>query len=349
MRRHCRFKNGDLEIKQSNLDVFPTEETRKLYAGIRSLLDNPTIDGAFTKFERRAVQSKSSFHFLGRLAISLIAISAVYAIADALIIPEFESKIWLNVFLGLGAACGIGLQIYLLITNKKAAWLLNRFAAERLRSLKFQAFAFADIAKDEKELSELVATFSEKETAKLENELNAGFSTLDTFRPSVSLAIPKSQGKPINVELNEQAFDAYQELRVNYQLRFAASEIHRLKSGQRYIASFSDILFLAGASLVLASLALKVFATSADTAGAWVDFLASAIFISAIASAILDHGGLSSRSESRFVDYRAAIQEFPKAYPSRTGILGLIRKMEFAALEELRSFSESSKMISYRV
>lgn len=331
------------------MDVFPTIETKQLYADIKPLIENETINAAFAKYEERAVQLKFSFHILGRLAISLIAVSAVYAIADALVIPDFSGKIWVSILLGLSAACGIIIQVYLLMTDKKAEWLIARFAAERLRSIKFQTFAFADVAETEEDLSELVSVFSLRETAKLENEINAGVSVLGTFRPTAAMELPKTQGGPKNTELSELAFDAYKELRLDYQFRFSSSEIHRLKSGRRYIATLSDILFLGGASLVLASLVFKIFFVSEVAIGNWIDFLASATFISAIANAILEHGGLSSRSESRFVDYVTAIEEIPKVYPRRTGMVGVIRKMELAALEELRSFSESSILISYRM
>ncbi|MEP1143463.1 MAG: hypothetical protein ABJH52_07065 [Henriciella sp.] len=329
--------------------MFPTAETIKLYADIEPLIVNPVIDGAFSKYEARATKSKSTYHSFGQIAVLLIAISAIFAIADALIIPEFDQKVWLSVSMGLIAALGIALQLYLLISQKKAIWLLSRFACERLRSAKFQAYASADKAKDAEELSRMVVDFSNKTVTEIENEINAGVSILDAFRPSEAMLVPVVSDTPKNDKINQVAAEAYSELRISYQKRFAISEIHRLKRGQRYYASVSDMLYLLGAGLVLASLISRVIAHDTYPLGNWIDFLASGTFITAVALGILDHGKLATRSSSRFMDYQAAIENLPTIKQTQDGISPVIAEMETAVLEELRSFSEASQTISYRM
>lgn len=329
--------------------MFPTPETVELYADIAPLITNPVIDDAFSKYELRATQSKSIYHLYGQIAVLLIAVSAIFAIADALILPEFEQKIWLSVFMGLIAALGIGLQVYLLLAQKKATWLLSRFACERLRSAKFQAYGLADAATDGADLQRKVIEFSNKATAEIENEVNAGVSILDAFRPMEAMVVRKTSDPPGNVAITKLAAEAYSELRISYQKRFAISEIHRLKRGQRYYASISDMLYLGGAALVLASLVSRVIAHDAYPLGNWIDFLASGTFITAVALGILDHGRLATRSSSRFLDYQTAIEALPPIAQEESGISGVIADMETAVLEELRSFSEASQTISYRM
>ncbi|MCR9269381.1 MAG: hypothetical protein NXH72_05295 [Hyphomonadaceae bacterium] len=338
-----------MPIQTPNRDVFPSQETSALFVSIEPLIINPVIDEAFNRYEARAVQAKRTYHQFGRLSVLLITASSIYAFADALIIPDFPHQIWLSVFLGLLAALGIMLQLYLLASKKKTTWLLSRFATERLRSAKFQAYALAEGARDTQDLQREVEAFSKRIVAEIENELNAGISVLDTFRPGDAMVAPSTPVQPGNPQILETARTAYTELRIKYQQRFAMSEVDRLRRGQRYYASLSDMLYLSGASLVLTSLLLRVFYADAAIWGHWIDFLASATFISAVAIAILDHGRLAKRSSARFLDYHAAIEDLASPEASGRGLNLWVGEMELIVLDELRSFSEASQTISYRM
>ena len=320
-----------------------------MYAPVRPLLDNPLIDGAFARHEAVALSAKRRYHILGRISILLITFSAIYTIAEALIIPSFAGQRMLSGFMVLCAAIGIGLQSYLLLTKQKNVWLLNRFACERLRSLKFQAFALAADNEDTKDLAVAVEVYSAQELTKLENELNAGVVIFEQFAPDNALAVPDVSKQVVNPQLQETAFGAFKELRISYQGRFAASEVHRMAGNQRYVASFSDMLYLAGAGFVLTALLFKLVAPEAVTAGAWIDFLASTTFMAGIANTILSHSGLSHHATTRFTGYNDGIMALPDTLNAKRGLHAVISEMEFLALEELRGFCEDSKAISYRM
>ena len=130
----------------ANRDVFPTDTTTEVFAPVRTLFQIPAIDEAFNKHEAAAVRAKRRYHRFGRLAIILIAFSSIYTVAEAIIIPPYPAQPLTSAIAALLAGLGIVLQIYLITTHQKEKWLLNRYAVERLRSAKFQAYHLGHIA-----------------------------------------------------------------------------------------------------------------------------------------------------------------------------------------------------------
>ncbi|MBN4055901.1 hypothetical protein JYT95_01075, partial [bacterium AH-315-J23] len=180
-------------MQTPNRDLFATDSTKLQYRDIAPLLDSPTLDKEFNKRNVAADKAKRQYHILGQLAILLVAMSAIFTIAEALILPEILNNIILKFTAVTMAGIGIALQCYLIATKQKQKWLINRFASERLRSLKFQAFTSAHFAKDIKELQATAQSFIAKELAKLENELNAGLAVLKNFAPNSVLETVKAQ------------------------------------------------------------------------------------------------------------------------------------------------------------
>ncbi|MEZ5997964.1 MAG: hypothetical protein R3B98_04660 [Hyphomonas sp.] len=332
-------------MQTANRDMFPTDATLALYPNIRCLLENPAIDQAFERHEELAVKGKRDYHMLGRLSILLIALSSVYNVAEALVLPIFPGRFYVAVVMALAAAAGIALQGYILFSQAKKRWLLNRFACERLRSLKFQAFAHAAAASSCEDLSPAVATWTSAELTRLENELNAGMSLLDTFVPAKALAPPATPAAA--GPLAAEALAAYRELRISYQERFAASELHRLGENRRILNSSADLLYLSGAGLVFVSLIAKILA--AQDIGRWADFLAVTSFIGGISKTVLENAALSDPSTARFERYRQDILDTAHTATDPGTLSKTIAKMEWLALEELDHFSRASKSISYRL
>ena len=236
-----------------------------------------------------------------------------------------------------------------MFSRQKQTWLLSRFACERVRSLKFQAYSLVETVNSLDELEVATREFGSREVTRLNSELNAGLSMLDRFVPRTALVLADSAKPTDNPALRAAAFAAFKELRIDYQARFAASEVHKLEGGQRYAASLSDMMYLLGAGFVLTALTLKLAAPDAVMAGAWVDFLASITFVASIANIILDHGGLSQHATSRFVKYRDGIKQLPVTLAARQKLKPVVADMELLALEELHEFCEASKIISYRM
>jgi hypothetical protein len=337
-------------MQTPNRDMFVTESTQRQFKTVAPLIVAPEIDQEFLKRNKAANTAKRRYHRFGQLAIVLVAMSAIFTIAEALILPEFLNNIALK-FAAVGmAGTGITLQCILILTKQKQKWLINRFAAERLRSLKFQAFILAQTAQDTKDLQNLVQSFSQKELARLENELNTGIAVLRNFSPVKALTDIAAPAKPKNADLASLAREAYTELRVQYQKNFALSEVTNFSGRRRWFNSTQDMIYLAAAAFTFLSIGIKLAGPNVigiDTG--WIDFLAVTLFVLGATEAIMDNALLEEQSQTRFEQYVRDIEEIangPKL--GETNLSRLVLDMERICLNELDVFCRAADRISYR-
>lgn len=338
-------------MTENNRDVFPTEATRNLYAQIRPLLENSALEAAFQRHEALAMKAKRRYHRIGRFAIFLIALSAIYTVAEALVVPAYSGSGAVSLLMVCLAAIGIFLQILIIATRQKEAWLLNRYAVERLRSINFQAFQTAQGAGSTAELAEAVRSFTARELTRLENDLNAGISVLRAFVPDEAYGDIGAPASPADKDISRQAFEAYADLRITYQKRFADSELASLGSRRRVLNSSQDMIYLAAAAFAFLSLVLKLFGQwDSGLQTNWLDFIAVTLFIVGATEAILDNASIEEQSQTRFEQYVRDINQVLSASKARDASLPeIISRMERLCLHELDSFCRASERISYRM
>ncbi len=335
-------------MKVNNRDLFPTDAVMQHYASVEPLLRVSELEDQFLLHDKASNSAKSKFHKLGQLAIVLVAFSAIYTIAEALILPELLNNVILKLIAVISAGLGICFQLFLILTKQKSKWLLHRFATERLRSLKFQSFYLAHQAETTQELETLVDAFEHEHLARLDNELNAGISVLKNFSPVKALAIPSVSAKPKNPEMARQAFDAYKELRIKYQRNFAQSEVTKFSGRRRLFNSTQDMIYLGAAFFAFFSLGLKMFG-SAEMPTAWIDFAAVTLFILGATEAIMDNALLEEQSQTRYEQYVREIDEVSSdGYIKGKNMPRIIKDMERICLFELDVFARAADRISYR-
>ena len=331
-------------------DMFPTPQTVSQFSEIDRLLVNPVIDAPFTARDKAALDAKRQFHRLGQIAVLMIAGSAIFTVADALLPNFVPDSFVLRLIVVSVAGIGILLQLYLIATGQKQKWLLNRYAAERLRSIKFQAYKLAGSVETADALPAALDTFFKRSIAALENELNGGIAVLRTFNAAHALIDVAAPKKPANSALNEAALEAYTELRMQYQSRFAQSEIERFTSRRRLFNSTQDMVYLAAAFFTFLALGAKLiepFGPNIATGG--MEFLAVSFFIIGATEAILDHALLEEQSQSRYEQYARDIDALIQNSKNRRRALpDLVDDMESLSLEELGHFCSAAQKISYR-
>lgn len=333
-------------MQVANRDMFPAPEMRARFPSITALLANEPVEAAFNRHEALSVRAKRLYHRLGLASVTLISGSAVYTIAETLLFKDIAPS-WLDIFVTLAAGFGIAAQVYMLAVRLRSAWLVNRFACERLRSIKFQAFALASGAADQTSLSARVADFSAIELAKLAEEVNVGIATFENFVPEKTVTDPEPPATLGDPAIIREATTAYRELRILYQDRFAMSELHRLRENRRFFHSAADLIYFAGAILVLLSLLSKVI--PGIPISEWVDFLAISCFVASLSKLVLDNASLTEPSAARFVRYREDIARVTASIDSGAGLDEFVPAMERIALGELEQFCDSSKTINYRL
>ncbi|MBA3069422.1 MAG: hypothetical protein FP825_13200 [Hyphomonas sp.] len=333
-------------MQEPNRDVFPTPAMLERFANITPLLKNDAVESAFSRHEALSIAGKKMFHRLGLVSMVLIGGSAIYTIAEALLFKGGADPA-IGMAAAVAAAVGIAAQVFSLIAQLKSKWLVNRFACERLRSIKFQAYSLAATAPDEADLAARTRKLSAEELAKLESELNMGISIFEAFVPEKCVAVPEPGPGPADPAIISEATIAYRELRLLYQDRFAAAELHRLRENRRAFHSAADILYFSGACLVLLSLLAKI--VPGMPISAWVDFLAISAFVLSISKTVLDNASLTDPSAARFVRYREDIAEIERRIERGASLDIVVPQMERIALGELEEFCDASKSINYRL
>ncbi len=333
-------------MQEPNRDIFPTPAMLERFPNITPLLKNEAIEAAFNRHEALSVSGKRWFHRLGLVSMVLIGGSAIYTIAEALLFKGAGNPA-ISIAAAISAAIGIAAQIYTLAAKVKSKWLVNRFACERLRSIKFQAYSLAATARDEAELAQRTRQLTATEIAKLESELNMGISIFEAFVPEKCVSVPAPGAGPANPDITGEAMTAFRELRLIYQDRYAAAELHRLRENRRVFHSAADILYFSGACLVLLSLLAKI--VPGLPISAWVDFLAISAFVLSISKTVLDSATLTEPSTARFVRYREDIAEVERRIEHGATLDMVVPQMERIALGELEEFCDASKSINYRL
>lgn len=337
-------------MQTPNRDLFATDATQSQYELIAPLIHLPLLDDTFLDHDRKAVAAKKRYHYLGQIAILLVAASAIFTIAEALILQGLLDNVILKFAAVTMAGFGIALQWYLIGTRQKKKWILNRFAAERLRSLKFQTFLMAHAAADTNDLKMKAEEFVKKYLARLENEMNAGISVLRNFAPGRVMDEIETPDVPVNPELAGKAQEAYKELRIDYQRNFALSEVAAFSGRRRMFNSTQDMIYLGAAIFAFISLGVKIAEpVLGELNTGWIDFTAVTLFILGSTEAIMDNALLEEQSQTRYEQYARDIEDVTMIRPGKTlSLKQMIFDMERICLNELDLFCRAADRISYR-
>jgi len=337
-------------VEVHNRDLFPTQDVQTLYKSVKPLVVNPLVDDRFLEHEKAASDAKKLYHGRGRVGMLLVLVSALFTIAQALVIPAFPGLRFVSTFAIVLGSIGLAIQIHLLVTKKKQLWLLHRFAAERLRSIKFQAYPLALPAGSTEDLKLKADVFYSREVARLEMELNAQDAALVLFSPANAVAQATSETDPADQEIETMARSAYRELRIAYQRRFATGEIQLLQQQQRIGYTSADVLYLLGAALTVAALTSKLAFPTAVTWSNWIDFLAVTAFIVGLFKTIMDNASLAETSKARYENYVRALEECDAELTAESANFpDIVRRIERVVLDELSHFCQSASQISYRL
>lgn len=334
----------------ANRDMFPSDATQARFADIGPLLENTLLDEAFLRHEAKAVRAKRIYHRVGRFAILLIAISAIYTISDALVLQASRWTTTFTLSAAVFAIIGIAMQATIIVTRQKEVWLLNRFACERIRSLKFQSFHLGDNASDKTGLQAAVNEFTSRHLSRLENDLNAGMAMLERFSPDKALDTPDHEklGNS-DPKMAVQAREAFEELRLRYQINFASSEVAFLRGKMRSVTSIQDVMYFSAVALAFLSLGIKIFDPAHNLPTNWIDFAAITLFISGATKAITDNALLQEQSQGRYETYIGALEHaMVVANGRRASLDELVDAIERVCLVELDLFCQDALRVSYR-
>lgn len=327
-----------------NQDVFPEERTVQAHPGLEPLLVNEPIARAFLDYELDANRLKKKYNAIGHGA--LICVFLVMGALDYRVTIGAVPG-WAKAAFAVIAVIGIGLELYLILGGIKDKWLLNRYTAERIRCLKFQAF-FTLAEEAPNDLSTAVTAFTARGLDAIKLDV-VGRDKMPDFRPSEVRFLEGRSFATWSQPLLGEVVDAYDKLRFEWQERHLQKHADLAKRYRIGSTSIGGAAFIAGAVLAIIELGLSI--SGRDL---WphflppLDFLTLLAFIVSATVAASERGNANRAHAGRYAYYASEVMRLRGQLPSRKiQFFSLAAEMEKNALDEHYSFCRDVRESSY--
>jgi hypothetical protein len=147
---------------------------------------------------------------------------------------------------------GLGAELFLIFSKAKERWLVERFAAERLRCLKFQAFGLLPSNSDPTKLASDVELAIRGAVTHLDYELMGGRAALQEFSPAKFPLLHEADVALPDDVFTRTASDLYNTLRLQVQLQHFEERSSFHQEQARNPSALSEFAFAFGALLGLA-------------------------------------------------------------------------------------------------
>jgi hypothetical protein len=337
----------------ANRDINPAEDLAVAYPALRPLIFNEPIAQAFAEQEDAANFWKQMYQASGNTALICIFIAMIVFDYQVTLQSHYGAPRALAPLSALLVAIGLAAQLVLMIGKIKDRWLASRFAAERIRCLKFQAFGVIGTAVTEATLAEKVAAWTSRNMADLNQELLGGRAAVVEFSPAEAL-VPLGPLDPrADPKLIRDASRVYDTLRISVQGQHVAEYLKKAEGRAAVPAMFSEILFGAGALLTFIQIAIASWSTLhpeqanvlSPLTDAWLAFLTLLMFVASAILAVYERGSGFEHEAERYIAYARELRRIRLLHAEEgvTPFLDSLTKMEEVALRELHDFCRDAK------
>jgi hypothetical protein len=336
----------------TNRDINPAEDLSVAYPALRPLIFNEPIAKAFAEQEDAANFWKRIYQSSGNIALACIFIAMLVFDYQVTLQSHYGASPLLAPLSALLVAVGLAAQLVLMIGKIKNRWLSSRFAAERIRCLKFQAFGVVG-SSTEATLAANVADWTSRNMADLNQELLGGRSAIVEFSPAEAL-VPL--GKPdahIDQKLIQDASRVYGMLRISVQGQHVTDYLKKAEDRAAVPAMFSEVLFGAGALLTFVQIAVASWSTLhpehpnvfSPLTDAWLAFLTLLMFVASAILAVYERGSGFQHEAERYIAYARELRRIRLLHAEEgvASYLDAVSKMEEVALRELHDFCRDVK------
>lgn len=344
------FSNGSKVIV--NRDINATSELLEAYPAFAPLIDNARIAEAFARHEQAAIKWKALYERLGRAGLICVLLAMIVFDYQVTLQHLYGNPDFLNA-LGAGLAIlGLASQILLLTSHAKDKWITQRFVAERLRCLKFQAFAQISRSPSAEMLRRNVATWTNEAIASLTQEIMGGRSAVLDFSPSEH-AVPCFESETGDPALVADGMKIYDALRLNVQAQHFAESHQLAESKARWPEAVSQFCFGAGALLAFAQILQTGWSgfgadnivSQSGYGQAWLAFATLLLFIVSAVVAVYQRGSAHQPDAERYLTYLREVRRIRMLSGiSNSAVLAQsVREMETVALREIHDFCRDSR------
>lgn len=350
--------NGDLLVPKK-----VRMAAKRSWPSIFHALDFPELRACFEARNDQSDRAKRIVHHLGLTAV-LLAMGAIFGMAaKAWLLATYEHDYLLVGFALLVEALALSSFVILGVLAFgpwRARWLLNRFAAERIRQWHFQTLVLRAEEVARSCASDSARSHFQAQRKSWFDEFVANLQgTEDSLvrrlleNPAEWVHLFHEEARHVDTTLPEELLQAYLRLRFQHQEEFASykesetvapSKSHLLSWPPSILESYSERL--AGALLVVAALiaALIMLGYLVGWESLHHPVWAIAGVWAAVASAsvhCLQEGLGISADRERYREYEARTRYLCDRFrAAHTDLerLGIMREMELTAVEELRGF-----------
>lgn len=333
----------------ANTDIDPPEAFIAAHPALAFLLDTPAISTQFAAHEQIAAPAKRRYTALGVFSLVAAFLTLSALIFTLTLNRELENTAF-TILMGALGVIGIAAQWTLLFGPFKRRWLQARFAAERMRCIKFQAFAALGASLGAR--ASAAQAFVQRGLAHLALELSAGRAALHEFNPETSLGEISAETTALSLAELQELKGVYRELRLDYQIKHATGKIREINEERRMPAAGSELAFWGGAAIGYLDLVLAFEPLQRYGAG-WESvrhFLALFLFVSAAILFVLERGRSHNAALERYEDYRSELTRIAGALEraqTAADFVDCVRQAERTAMRELKAFCRESDKSTY--
>ncbi|MEQ1817811.1 MAG: hypothetical protein ABL871_04310 [Terricaulis sp.] len=342
-------------MEEFNRDMGVSEDFVDAHVAIRPLLSNAKIERWFKRYDRAAVLWKKAYEFFGALSLVCIAAAALYLGYRLALAPTYGVLRELDAAGVIVGAVGLISQLVLIFAQLRDRWLLSRFAAERLRCLKFQAFRALFEPQRDPDLALAVDRHAEREVAGLRQELRAGYTAIGAFSPSATLPV-WTASREGEADILQQAREVYDDLRIAMQLQHFEGRIEIARKKEQSPGALSDWVFVLASLLTLTELSLNGLHLVANFDAPeipafiqpWWWFVVWSLFVISAVLAIYGQARVQRVDADRYEQYRREIVEVRnQKVADWTSFASRVYAMELIALRELQDFCRDQRYFGY--
>ncbi len=335
-----------------NIDIDPPPELLDNYPAYRALLANDAISESFAKQERIAVDAKRLYTGIGVFSLIATFVTMTALIYAMVVDPHLREQAWFPPVLGCVGALGIAAQLILIFAPLKRRWLGARFAAERVRGIKFQSFQAAAACAGA-DYEQAVAAFVTRELGQLSADLADPETAMRSFNPERATADSPAAGAPLAPPDLDALKAAYRTLRTDYQGKHAMKKIAELQHARRLPMAISELSFWGAAMFGYLDLVFLLPALSRLGEG-WAQqrhFLTLFLFVVSAILYVHERARSFDAALERYEEYRLVMERTSERVDSAKDagtFIAAVHEAERATMRELKAFCRESDLSTYR-
>ena len=332
-----------------NQDIFVDESIAQNYPSIFHFVKCRPLEERFKSEEKTAIFNKQLFQWGSMCSLLMIGsgviASSYYVLigAPATALPTIK---WLSLLVILGSV----MQIVLWRTNAKEKWIIARYAAARIRSIKAQLIAQSAFLSNNQLTEEYANKYVKIQLEKLNKDLETQLGVLKIFSADriVQLSKKSNEAYP-QLEESKAAYDFF---RIVYQSNFA---IHEAKNLQDNVENFKGVgltvfFCLAIAGAVVSSLSVFDPSIGFGYSQSQLLFVSISLFVVSAVMGLASRISLREPNRDRYDKYIKDL-EMIKFMMAEDGasFFDKVMEMESLAADELKAFCDDAKNLSGRL